>query len=73
MNQLAIEMTQIMTTAFMFVEILKLSGLPSKFAPLVALISGVGLGLLLDVPLAISIISAIASSGAYAGIKASVK
>lgn len=70
-----IDTIQLSAMVFSLVEVLKMAGLPSKFAPLLAVALGIGLGFMfmLPMPLLDGLISGLTASGVYAGVKASMK
>lgn len=61
------------TIVYTMVEIFKMSGLPSKFAPLLSVLMGVGFALLSGLGWATGLFAGLAASGLYAGAKASMK
>lgn len=64
---------QLSAMVFSLVEVLKMAGLPSKFAPLLSVALGIGLGFMFMLPIVDGLIAGLTASGAYAGIKSTMK
>lgn len=63
------QVAQLSPLVFSLVEVIKMTGMPSRYAPLTSIVFGVGIALLAGVNPLVGVISALTASGLYAGAK----
>lgn len=68
-GDLALSVGSIAGMAFTLTEAMKMSGLPSKYSPLISILVGVGIALLMGINPFFGLMAGTSASGLYSGFK----
>lgn len=63
------EVSMMVAMVYTFTQSLKMAGIPSKYAPLIAIATGIGLAFLFNYTLVWGVIAGIGASGVYSQMK----